>query len=198
VSRVDWTGETFRCSVIGGGRPRGVCGTGLLDAVAALLASGIVDAGGRMLRPEEAEERGLPPGAAAAVHMSGTAPAAWLIAPKDRTGGVAITQRDVRETQLAKGAVAAGVRVLLRKAGIAAEDVGSVLLAGGFGSFLRPASALAVGLLPEGIRRNRLKAVGNAALAGARLYLHSREERKLAEEICGAVEYVELSGRREF
>ncbi len=192
VSRVEWEDGAFRCDVIGGGAARGICGTGILDAVAAFLAAGIVDPSGRMLDAEEAAEAGCAPGAVAALR-AGTG--------ENKSGsptGVELTQRDVREVQLAKGAVAAGVLVLLGKAGLRAEDVESVHLAGGFGNFLRPASAMAIGLLPAGVRAETIKAVGNAALAGARLYLHSREEREAAESICARVEYVELSGRADF
>ncbi len=151
-----------------------------------------------MAKPEEAEAFSLSAGAAAALHTNDGMPSAWLVAPEGRRAGIEITQRDVREVQLAKGAVGAGIRVLLRKAGIAASQVERVCLAGGFGSFLRPSSALAIGLLPPEIPADRIKSVGNAALAGARLYLHSQDERHSAEEICGRIEYVELAGRRDF
>ncbi len=198
ISRVDWTEGKFECGVIGGGAARGVCGTGILDAVAALLESGIVDAGGRMAWPEELLDMEPGGGAAKAVHMNGRMPAAWLVPPEAGGGGVSVTQRDVREVQLAKGAIAAGIRVLMERAGIRAAELDHVLLAGGFGSFLRPRSAMAVGLLPGGIAPERIKAVGNAALAGARLYLHSEEERQSAKRIREGIEYVELGGDREF
>lgn len=181
------------------GPAKGVCGTGLLDAVAALLRTGLVDATGRMLEPGEARDAGMGEPLLSLLHEDGDGIAVWLEKPSlPGERGVALTARDVREFQLAKGAVAAGVRVLLDHAGIRPEDVDQVLLAGGFGSYLSPVSALATGLLPRGIPAGRVRAVGNAALAGARFYLLSDEERGRTEEAIGRVEYIELSGRDDF
>lgn len=156
---------------------KGICGTGLLDAVACLLKVGALDETGRLEGGDEY----------------------WLVRPPVSGGtGVALSQRDIREFQLAKGAIAAGVRVLLDVAGIGAGDVEAVLLAGGFGNYLDPVSALAVGLLPAGIRRECVRSVGNAALAGARLCLLSPAERDAADVLARKVDYVELSGRDDF
>ncbi|MCD8352608.1 MAG: ASKHA domain-containing protein [Planctomycetaceae bacterium] len=186
--------------VIGDTAPaKGICGTGLLDAVAALLRIGIVDEGGRMLDLDEAEELGLSADLMERLHEGEDGMAFWLERPTGHgDAGVALTQRDVREFQLAKGAVAAGVKVLLGVAGVTAEGVDRVFLAGGFGSYLRPESAVGVGLLPEGIPATRVEAVGNASLAGTRLYLLSVAERERADALLGRVEYVELSGRDDF
>lgn len=178
---------------------RGICGTGLLDAVAALLRTGLVDESGRMLDAEEAAGLRLNGDVASRLHADADGNAYWLEWPSDHGGpGVALTARDVREFQLAKGAVAAGVRVLLEIAGIAPGDLDRVFLAGGFGSYLNPEAALAVGLLPAGVPLGKVRAVGNASLAGARLYLLSEDERRRADEIADRVEYVELSGRDDF
>lgn len=180
---------------------RGICGTGLLDAVAALLTLGIVDEGGRLLDAEEARETGARAGAEALerIHEDGEGMAIWLEKPDGHGGsGVALTQRDIREFQLAKGAIAAGIRVLLSVAGIAAEEVHHVLLAGGFGNYLDPASALATGLLPAGMAHKTVRSVGNASLAGARLCLLSGEERAEALRISRSTAYIELSGRDDF
>lgn len=171
--RADANGELV-FDAIGGVRPaKGICGTGLLDAVAALLRTGRIDETGQMTGAGAGE--------------------IWL-----EPGTVALTQKDVREFQLAKGALAAGVRILLDAAGVRAEDVDDVFLAGGFGTCLDPESALATGLLPQGIRAEKIRAVGNASLAGTRLCLLSEAERKRAEEIAKRIRYVELSGRADF
>ena len=180
---------------------RGLCGTGLLDAVATLLRAGLVDATGRILDAEEAQENDPAPNPSllAMLHEDEEGMAMWLERPSGRGGlGVSLTQRDVREFQLAKGAVAAGVRVLLGVAGLKAGDLDQVLLAGGFGNYMDPASALAVGLLPAGIPAERIRSVGNASLAGTRLCLLSAEERDDALELSRRVRYVELSGRDDF
>ncbi len=201
VSRVEaGSAGEIGIAVVGESRPaRGICGTGLLDAVAALRRLGVIDEGGRMLEPDEAAAEGVPAPALKRLHLADDGPAFWLEMPGGHgDSGVALTHRDVREFQLAKGAVAAGARVLLALAGIKPEEVDQVLLAGGFGNYLRPEAALAVGLLPAGIRLERVKSVGNAALAGTRLFLLSRAERRAAEEASRIVRYVELSGREDF
>ncbi|MDR3078192.1 MAG: ASKHA domain-containing protein [Planctomycetota bacterium] len=186
--------------LVDGAPAAGLCGTGLLDAVATMLRAGIVDEGGRMLERGEAERINPPlhPDLLSRLERDSSGPRFWLERPAASSGGVALSQKDVREFQLAKGAVAAGARALLAEAGIEPEAVDRVLLAGGFGSYLNPASALAVGLLPTGIDLRRVSSVGNAALAGTRLFLVSEAERRAAEELAKRVEYVELSGRDSF
>ena len=200
ISRVEAGADgDLDIGVVDGVRPaRGICGTGLLDAVATLLRLGVIDSGGRLLDADEAEEEGVCAALLARLHEDDEGTAVWLEFPGDGSGGVALTQRDVRELQLAKGAIAAGVKVLLGVAGIGAEEVDSVLLAGGFGNYLSPASALAVGILPEGIALEKIRSVGNASLAGTRLYLLSDAERVRADAISSGVRYVELSGRDDF
>ncbi|MCD8138877.1 MAG: ASKHA domain-containing protein [Planctomycetaceae bacterium] len=197
---LDVADDRLVVKVIGDAVPaKGICGTGLLDAVAALLRTGIIDESGRMLDTDEAEELGLSADLAERLHEGEDGMAYWLERPTGHgDAGVALTQRDVHEFQLAKGAVAAGVKVLLGVAGVAAGEVDRVFLAGGFGSYLRPESAVIVGLLPEGIPAARVEAVGNASLAGTRLYLLSVTERERADALLGRVEYVELSGRDDF
>ncbi len=179
----------------------GLCGTGLLDAAAVLLSSGLMDMTGRILDQDELSELTPPvsPGLAMILHEDDDGMAVWLERPAGRGSfGVSLTQRDVREFQLAKGAVAAGVKVLLNVAGLEPEQVDRVLLAGGFGNYLDPASAVAVGLLPSGIAVDKVRSVGNASLAGARLCLLSEEERTEAEQLSRHVNYIELSGRPDF
>ena len=141
IDRV-WVEEgRIKCRVIGGGEAEGICGSGLIDAVAAALALGMIDKRGRILN----EERSIP-----------------------LTGKANLTQEDIRQFQLAKGAVHGGIRVLAKELGIELEDIGQVLLAGGFGSFLDPERVCRVGLLPEELRGS-VTAIGNSALAGAKL-----------------------------
>lgn len=150
--------------VIGGGEAQGVCGSGLLDAAAALLALGRLDATG-----------------------AADAPAYRL---KD---GVRLTAGDVRALQLAKAAVAAGVETLLSSAGVRPAEVKRLLLAGGFGSKLNIASAAAVGLIPAALA-GRAQAVGNASLAGAAALLLDTGLRAKAERIARTARAVRLGG----
>ncbi len=111
---------------------------------------------------------------------------------------VSLTQKDVREFQLAKSAIASGIRVLTAIVGIETTQIDRVLLAGGFGNYLDPHSASITGLLPAGIARDAIRPVGNAALAGARLCLLSPGERARAEKLARTVRHIELSGREDF
>jgi uncharacterized 2Fe-2S/4Fe-4S cluster protein (DUF4445 family) len=179
---------------------KGLCGTGLLDAIATLIRTGVVDETGRMLEPEEALEARPDLGEKIAARIRETPEGCAFRLAGSPSGGdeLLLTQTDVREFQLAKGAIAAGCRVLLDIAGVRTGDLDAVLLAGGFGNYLDPGSAIAAGLLPAGIKPDRIRSIGNASLAGARMCLLSRFERAEAEALIRAVEYVELSGRDDF
>jgi uncharacterized 2Fe-2S/4Fe-4S cluster protein (DUF4445 family) len=105
---------------------------------------------------------------------------------------VALTQRDLREAQLAKAAIATGIRLVMRALGVTPEQLDEVLLAGAFGSYLQPESAVAIGLLPA-LPRERLRAIGNAAGAGARLALLSRGARRRAAQLATSAEHLQLA-----
>jgi uncharacterized 2Fe-2S/4Fe-4S cluster protein (DUF4445 family) len=117
-----------------------------------------------------------------------------LSAPEEN---IILTQPDIRALQFAKGAIAAGVDVLMHQLGITAQDLHEVLLAGSFGSYINPASARTIGLVPW-VPVERIIAVGNAAGEGAKIALLSFREREAASRIPEFIEYVELSGRAEF
>ncbi len=175
---------------------RGMCGTGLLDAAATFLDLGLLDDTGRLLADSELPAA-MPVAVRARMDTGDSGPGVVLAAAP---GGprVVLTQADLRELQLAKGAVAAGVGVLLEHAGCTEADIDTVLLAGAFGSYLRPQSAQRVGLIPPEARLDRVAFVGNAALAGARAALLNVSRRAAAEALAQEVRYVELSGRADF
>lgn len=181
--------ERFFCveySVIGGGRPEGICGSGLLDAVASLLRQDVISSKGEIVQASGVVERD---GHRAFVLAEGAATASG--------SPILLTQKDVRELQLAKGAILAGVRVLLDRMGIGPEAVDEVLLAGAFGNYLDPASAFEIGLFPREMA-GRVRQVGNAAGAGALAALRSKEEYARAGEIGKTMEYVELAAVTRF
>ncbi len=163
VSRVEWR-DGFAATTIGGGAARGVCGTGLLDAVAIALERGLVAPDGRI-----ASGRGLE------------------IAP-----GVVLTQQDVREVQLAVAAVKAGTRLMLRALGLEASVLAGVVLAGAFGTRLDIGHAAALGLLPS-VPESRVAFVGNASLAGAKKLLLAAPERKAIEALVGRMRHMSLA-----
>jgi uncharacterized 2Fe-2S/4Fe-4S cluster protein (DUF4445 family) len=112
-------------------------------------------------------------------------------------GEVTLTQADIRELQNAKGSIAAGIQVLCDRNGVHPAELGAVLLAGAFGNFVRPSSALRIGLLPP-VPLKRIRSVGNAAGVGAQMALLSRGERRQAQKLRSKVRYVELSGSPDF
>ncbi len=168
IDRVWVEGGRLGAHVIGGGEATGVCGSGVIDAVAALLSLGLVDAAGA------AEAEAFP-----------------------LRDAVRLTAGDVRAVQLAKAAVCAAAETLLAAAGIKAGDVRQVLLAGGFGSHVRVAAAAAIGLLPPQLMA-RARAVGNAALAGAAMLLLDQGLWEKADRIAGMAQVLQLGGDEGF
>ena len=182
ISRVRFEDGVLRCETVANQPARGICGSGLLDAVAVLLAMGVLDETGAMDEDEAPEGVSMP-------EIDGK-PALLLAEGED--GPIVLTARDVREVQLAKAAIAAGIESLAEQAGIAIGDIQKVMLAGGFGSYLDIDSACAIGLLPAQLRAVT-HSVGNAAGSGARVALLSREALDKAEDIRARMHYIELS-----
>jgi len=184
--------------VIGDCDPVGLCGSGLVDAVASLVGTGLLDHSGRFVTDEVAEQ--IAPRLAARLVKLGEERVFvlhWRGEPGDVTNSIYLTQRDVRELQFAKAAIASGWSVLLEEAGLTAADVQQVLLAGSFGSYLSPASAIKLGLVPK-LGVLRVVSAGNVAGEGAKMALLSVRERAAALALLEEVRYVELSDRPDF
>ncbi|NMB25288.1 MAG: ATP-binding protein [Firmicutes bacterium] len=183
--------------VIGGTRPRGMCGSGIIDLVAELLKVDIIDDTGRLR--DSAEIHSLPEQLSSRVR-SGEAGNEFVVAWAHETAegsDIVISQRDIRELQLAKGAIRAGTAILLKLLGLEDTDIDELLLAGAFGNYLRKESAVAIGLLPQ-IPLCKIRSVGNAARVGAKLCLLSEAYLEEASRLANAMDYVELSGRSDF
>ena len=181
-------GDGVELQVIGGDVPaEGICGSGLVDAVAQLLLAGLLDHSGRMKTPGDVPNHPLRD---RLIEIDGVR--AFLLAD-----GVYLTQRDIRELQFAKGSIATGIKVLMDILGVRAEDLDQVLLGGSFGSYLNPESARIIGLVPP-VDVDRIIAVGNSAGEGAKIALLSYRERQVAFELPSRIEYIELSGRSDF
>lgn len=177
----------FLCDIVGGGEAKGICGSGLVDLAAVLLERGVIDESGRLLPPQD-----VPEDMRRYLTEDGQGNGVFHL-----TKAVSLTARDVRNLQLAKAAVAGGIRVLLEQRGVTADDIASVELAGGFGNYLSPESAVRIGMLPRACL-SKIRPLGNAALAGASmLALDGENWRKLAE-IPEKCRYLELSGRDDF
>ena len=187
ISAVEWDGTSLNLTVLGGGEAVGICGSGLVDALAVMLDMGAVDETGRLLPPDEAPAAALP----------------YLTEDEDETVSfrltdtVAVTAADVRQLQLAKAAIAAGIRTLLDDAGLTEDDVDTLYLAGGFGNYIRRESAAAIGLLPASMVE-RIASVGNTAGQGAAAVLLSEQARKELDALPDRCRYLELSGHKKF
>jgi uncharacterized 2Fe-2S/4Fe-4S cluster protein (DUF4445 family) len=188
---VEWVrlvGERVEYQTIDETPPVGICGSGVLDGVAELRRVGVLGANGTMK-----------PGSHPRVRGEG-ARCEFLLVPADERGAphdLVVTRKDVNEIQLAKGAIRAGIEVLLSEAGLEAEQIERVVVAGAFGTYLDVDSALAVGMFPP-LPRERFVQVGNAAGIGAKLALVSRRCRAVTEEIARRVEYIELTTHPRF
>jgi len=181
--------------VIGDIEPRSICGSGLLDAVAIMLDLGIIETSGRFAEFEKLKAD-LPPAIFDRLVESDGQPSFVLTRNGDgRT--VFLNQRDIREVQLAKAAIRAGIKLLQAKVGIADSDIEQIFLAGAFGNFIRRESALRIGLLPA-VSAEKIKFVGNAACSGAQMVLLSSHWRNLAKELAGRIEYIEIAHQAEF
>jgi uncharacterized 2Fe-2S/4Fe-4S cluster protein (DUF4445 family) len=198
IEVVSMTPDGLDLRVIGDAEPAGLCGSGLVDAVASLVAVGLLDRSGRFVPEQEAAARA--PGLAGRLTMLGQERVFvlhWLAEPGDVARSVYLTQRDVRELQFAKAAIATGWNILLQEAGLAPGDVQQVLLAGSFGSYLSPANAIRLGLVPR-LPVLRVVSAGNVAGEGAKMALLSVRERAGALALQEEVRYVELSDRADF
>ncbi len=185
--------EDVRVWTIGDVPPKGICGSGLIDALAQMVRRGIVDAGGRLLPRPDLEGR-LPP--KIVERLVGQDYTWEFVLSWDPY--VAVTQDDVRQLQLAKGTILCGVRILMEELGIDASQIARVFLAGAFGNFVDKRSALGIGMLPPTIRPERILGVGNAAGQGSRMTLLSKSIRRRAEALARRVEYFELSKHPRF
>lgn len=195
IEAVQISGGEVLLEVIGNSAPRGICGSGLIDAAAALLKAGVVEPSGRMVDPETTGAH-LPAPLKARLRR-GKGGFEFILAGGDGLEEVSLTQADLRELQLAKGALYAGLLILLQEAGLSGADLDEVLLAGAFGNYIRKESARDIGLLP-GIPLEKITPVGNAAGRGARVALLSRTERARAFALPDKIEHLELSARLDF
>ena len=191
-------GDDVELGVIGDVEPMGLCGSGLVDAVAELVKVGLLDATGRFLPEEQAVD--IAPKLADRLTMLGKERVFVLHRPHPEAGPedcVVLSQRDVRELQFAKAAISTGWSLLLEELGLEHRDVQQVLMAGSFGSYISPASAVRIGLVPQ-LPVLRIVSAGNVAGEGAKMALLSVRERAGAAALLEEVTYVELSDRTDF
>ncbi len=198
IEVVTMTAADLSLKVIGDVEPAGLCGSGLVDAVTGLVRTGLLDASGRFVSEEEARDKA--PGLAGRLTRIGQERVFvlhWRGRQKSPEESIYLSQRDVRELQFAKAAIATGWRILLEEAGLTEDDVKQVLLAGSFGSYLSATSAIRIGLVPK-VPVLRVVAAGNVAGEGAKMALLSLRERAGGLALLEEVRYVELSDRADF
>jgi len=194
--KIDVDADALSLEVIGDVDAIGMCGSGLVDAVAELVRAGLLDNSGRFIPDEDAAA--LLPALAARLTKIGEERVFVLYwRGKDPASSVFLSQRDVRELQFAKASIATGWQILLRELGVEPSEITQVLLAGSFGAYLTPLSAVRIGLVPD-LALPRIISAGNVAGEGAKIAALSLRERAEAESILREVEYVELSGREDF
>ncbi len=198
IEKFSFENGKVELGIIGDCKAKGICGSGLVDIISCLLENGLVDETGRMPTGEELSEE-VPAELAGRVTEYNNQPAFLLVPESESSCGsdIVLTQRDIRETQLGKAAIAAGIETLLANAGLKMEDVDRVYMAGAFGNYLHPASALRVGLFPA-VAVEKIVSIGNAAGMGAVMMLTNKTLRHYAGDLAELMEYVELAGRAEF
>lgn len=187
IERLRIDGDKIQYQTIDGAPPVGICGSGILDALAQLYLAKIIDEGGRIIdnrhrvRAYKGQREFI------------------LVSKEERKGkpAITITQHDVRELQLAKAAIRTGIQVLLETSNCSEAEIKQVIIAGAFGTYIDVASAVAIGMLPS-LPLNCFRQVGNAAGMGAKLALISLKSRAKAQAVASRVSYIELAGAPKF
>ncbi len=184
--------------VIGNVKARGICGSGLVDLVAVLLHYGVIDEEG-LLGPDRIQEPGDLLRSRVVWRRRKKAYGFMAVSPEESFNGerILLTQKDVRELQLAKSAIAAGVQILMQELDVTPDDLDIVYLAGALGNYVNPLSAMRIGLIPT-VSADKIVSLGNAASAGADMALLSKTYWARAARIVEKVEHVELSVHPQF
>ncbi len=182
--------EELKWHVIGDGAAVGVCGSGLLDCIAVLLDLGFIDESGRMVDEDELENPVAVKNADRIVTVDNR-PAFCI------EGDVCITQQDVREVQLAKGAIAAGIHIMCRQLQIQESEIEEVMIAGAFGNYMAPESACGIGMIPP-ILLDRITPIGNAAGEGSKIALLDHEQFVHSGELIKQIHFMELAAEPDF
>lgn len=182
IERVQIEAGEIRIQTIGNQPPVGICGSGILDAVAEMFLVGIIDYRGGLNNEHTLVRTSQGRGE-------------FLLAAAEKSGhqrDIVVTRKDVNEIQLAKAAIRTGIDILLEEAGIVADDIEEFIIAGAFGTYIDTANAVRIGMFPD-IPLNRFRQVGNAAGMGAKQMVLSKKRRQMTTEIIERMEYIELT-----
>ena len=187
--RIDPRDYEVEYKSIGDAKPIGICGSAIVDAVAELFKCGLIDEHGHFKKGVDAKRLRWEDGVLK-----------FVIAWKDESAigrDITISERDVQEILLAKAAIRSGIAVLMKEKGVREEDLDRLYIAGAFGGYLNPESALFIGLIPD-VPLDRISFVGNTAIAGAKMCLLSKSMRRVADELSEKIRYVELTAHPDF
>ncbi|MEG1650427.1 MAG: ASKHA domain-containing protein [Oscillospiraceae bacterium] len=198
IDHFKFDGDAPVLSTIDAQKPQGICGSGLMDIIASLVETGFIDGGGRLLECGELTTLTARKNAFRLEKIDGMP--SFVLAFENETGTdkrVYLTQRDIREVQLAKAAIAAGIKLLADELGTELEDIESVLIAGAFGNYMNPHSACAIGLIPRELEQ-KIHPIGNAAGEGAKLAAISAEEFEHAKRLAKTTGFLELASKPQF
>lgn len=185
-------GDSVEVTTIDNRKAIGVCGSGIVDAIAEMLDAGIIDETGRMLSPGDAASL---PDAVRERLIETENGIEFVLATRAQSGNghpITLTGADIRHMQLAKGSIHAAIQTLIHTAGTTDDDLSEILLAGAFGNYIRVESAIRIGLIPP-VKKDIVKSIGNAAGAGARLVLLSDLEMQQARELARKAIHLELA-----
>ncbi|MFX0097532.1 MAG: ASKHA domain-containing protein [Candidatus Hodarchaeota archaeon] len=187
--RIDQRTHDVNYETIDKVKPVGICGSGMVDAVAEMFKSGVITNEGLFKNQDMSRSTTL----------NGRIPA-FIIAWKDETNignDILVSAHDIEKVLLGKAAIHAGTEILIKKKGLVDEDIERVFIAGAFGNYLNPESAKFLGLIPD-IPIDKISFVGNTALSGAKMALLSKEVRSVARRLSKSIEYVELTAEPDF
>ncbi len=193
VERVAFQDGNVLLGVIGEKTPEGICGSGIVDLVAEMLRSGLIDKNGKFsdTSPDSRLHSRI------SNNPQGLKEFCLYEAGENKPGGIVFTQKDVREVQLAKGAIATGIQILLEKKDLKPGDLDRVVVAGAFGNYINMKNAVDMGILPK-VSSEKIEYIGNSSVIGAFHALVSLKDYRLMKKIARKAEFVELSSRSDF
>lgn len=188
--------DDVEISTIENADPIGICGSGLIDVTVQLLNTGLMEPNGNLITREEAETKHMPETLSSRLYGEGT-DKGFLLVKNEKGHEIVITQKDMREVQLAKGAILGGILTLMKKLDFTVDEIDQIYIAGAFGNYIDKKNAITMGLLPS-VSPDKVISIGNGAGVGASMALLSAEKRRDAEEKVKIIEHVELSQDMDF
>ncbi|WP_099189086.1 ASKHA domain-containing protein [Tepidibacter mesophilus] len=198
IDHVGFNADKLEYTTIKGAKPIGICGSGLIDIIANLFKVGIIDDSGKLCSAREIEGSSKIDNCNRIVEIDGMK--CFVIVFENESGNgekIFLSQKDIREVQLAKGAISAGINLMAEKLEIELSDIQQVFIAGAFGNYMSPQSACDIGLIPSCLR-NKIKPIGNAAGQGSKICALNKYEYKTSLKIARDIEFLELATNPNF